>query len=72
MAVEFAVVKNQVHEIVGGANANILLAVFETEARAEFEQKFLQMIEEGGFEIMFSKNLFGPEAEEFEYVGIFD
>lgn len=46
MALEDAVVEDQVHETVRVANEDALLAGFETEPVSKFEQKSLQSVEQ--------------------------
>ena len=70
VAAEVTMVKDEVNVVVLVAHGDAALAGFKQEAGAEFEEEFLEMVEQGGFEI--ALGVFGPlaEAGEFKNVGI--
>lgn len=70
VALEDAVVEDEVDEEVVVADEESLLAGFEAEAVAEFEEEGLEVIEEGGFEFLLLDGEVGREAEEFEGVEV--
>lgn len=53
-------------------NRNALLPRDEAEALAEFEQEFLQMIEEGGFDLGFGQLGRVAQLQEFQHDRVFD
>ena len=66
MAVELAVIKNQIHEVIAVPDADLLLPVLEAESASQFEQKLLQMVEQGGLQIVFTENLLRLETKKFK------
>ncbi len=72
MAVELAVIENQIHEVIAAPDADLLLPILEAESISQFEQELLQVIEQGGLQIVFTENLLRLEPEKFKNVGILD
>lgn len=72
MAVELAVIENQIHEVIAAPDADLLLPVLEAESISQFEQELLQVVEQGGLQIVFTENLLRLEPEKFKNVGILD
>ena len=70
MAAEPAVIENEVHVIVLVAEGHPELAGFETKAGAEFEEEFLQVVEQGRFQIIFGVVRQLGEAGEFQDIGV--
>ena len=70
VAAEVAVVKDEVNIIVLAAHGDAALAGFKQKARTEFEEEFLEMVQERGFDI--ALGVFGAfaQAGEFKHVGI--
>ena len=72
MAVELAVIENQIQEVIAAPDADLLLPILEAESISQFEQELLQVIEQGGLQIVFTENLLRLEPEKFKNVGILD
>ena len=72
VATEAPLIEDQIHVVVLVAKGHPELAGLETKARAEFEQEFLQVVEQGRFEIALGVLRQLGEAGEFEDVGIAD
>ena len=72
MAVELAVIENQIHEVIAAPDADLLLPILEAESISQFEQELLQVVEQGGLQIVFTENLLRLEPEKFKNVGILD
>jgi hypothetical protein len=72
IAAEEPIVEDEVEEVVVAVECEPLLARFEEEALAEFEEKFFQMRDDGGFEFGFGVAGLFVEAEEFEDEGFFE
>ena len=52
VAVELAMVEDEINEVVAPADADLLLPVLEAEALAQLEQEVLQVVDEGRFQIV--------------------
>src|SRR2546422_1028510 len=65
-------IKNQIDVIVFVADRNTELPGLKAKASAEFEEKFLQMVEQGFFQITLGEFREFSEAGEFEDVRITD
>ena len=72
VALEHAVVEDEVHEEVLFADEEALLPGFEAEAVAHFHEEILKAIEQSVFDVGFTHDIAGAEAEELEDVGITD
>jgi hypothetical protein len=72
MALEDAVIEDQIDEAAGLADDDALLPSFEAEAVAELHQERVEVVEERVFEVGFADSVLRPEAEELEDVGIAD
>ena len=72
MALEHAMVENEVHEKRLAADEQAFLAPLEAESVAEFQQEVLQSLDERSFQLGFGQHLLWPQAEELENVRIAD
>lgn len=72
VALEDAVVEDEVHEEILSTNEDPFLACFEAEAVAHFEKKLLQSFEQGIFQIRFAHGVPRAETEKLEDVRIAD
>ena len=72
VALEDAVIKDEVDEEMITTDQDTALPRFETESTTEFEQDFFQPIEEGALESGFIHHLLGMNTQELEHVGIAD
>lgn len=70
VAAEEAVVEDEVHVVVPVADGDAFLPGLEAEAHAEFEQEGLEMVEEGGLEVVLGVGGAFGQAGKFEHVGI--
>lgn len=65
-------IENQIHEVIAAPDADLLLPILEAESISQFEQELLQVVEQGGLQIVFTENLLRLEPEKFKNVGILD
>jgi hypothetical protein len=72
MALENPVIEDQVHKEMLVADEEALLPGFETEAMSHFEEKVLESIQQGVFEVRLAHDIAGAQAEELEDVRIAD
>ena len=70
MALENAVVEDQVHDTVSAADEDALLAGFKAETVPEFEQESLQPVEQRLLDIGFAQHLVRLEPEELEDIRV--
>src|SRR4030042_1595702 len=68
MALEHAMVKNEVHEKRLAADKQAFLAPLKAESMAEFQQELLKFLDECSFQFGFGSHLLRPQAEELAYV----
>lgn len=71
VAMEDAVVEDEVGKVVAVVDDDAFLAGFEAEAIAEFEEKFLQVVDERLFKVGFFDGVFCFESEEFKGERVF-
>jgi len=69
MTTQMAMVENEINVIMLVTDSNAALPGLEEKARAEFEEEFLQVVEQGRFEIAFGVLRQFGEAGEFEDIG---
>ncbi len=72
MAAQAAMIEHEVHVVVFASESDTELAGFKTESNAEFEEEFLQVIQQGFFQLVLGVVRQFREAGEFEDVGIAD
>jgi len=72
VALEDAMVEDEIDEEVFAADQQAFLPGFEAEAVAEFEQEVLQPVEQRVFALAFAHHFARLEAEELEDVGVAD
>jgi len=65
-------IKDRIDKVVGIADKNAFLPGLKTEAVPQFQEKFLQFVEQLIFQVRFAHNFFGFQAEKFEDVRISD
>jgi len=70
VALENAVVKDEVNEVVGVTNQNPLLAGFKAKTVAQFEQKILKLIKKLVLQMRLAHHFFWFETKEFEHIGV--
>src|SRR6478736_5503727 len=70
VALQDAVVEDEVDEAVRVADQDALLPSFEAEAVTKLEQELLQLVEQCVFQVRFGHHLLGLHAQEFEDVWI--
>ena len=70
IAAKQPVVEDEVEEVVVAIESEALLAGFEEEALAEFEEEFFQMGDDGGLKIGFGVASFFVQPQEFQHQGI--
>ena len=63
-------VEEQVHVVVVAVERDALLAFDEGEARAQLEEKTLDLAQQGGLEVLLTVGVFEPE--EIEHVGVLE
>jgi hypothetical protein len=72
MAFKDAMVENEIHKASGFSYDDALLPGFETKPIAQFQQEFMQVVQEGIFKPGFAYRLAGFEPKKFKDVGIAD
>jgi hypothetical protein len=72
VALEHAVVKDEVDEEVFVADEDALLPGLEAEAMTQLEKEILESIQQGVFQVRLGHDIPGTQAEELEDVGIPD
>ena len=70
MALENALIEDEVHEAACLADDNPLLPRLETETMAQFQEKILQLVEQGILQVGFAHGLLWPKAEKLENIRV--
>ena len=70
MAFQDAMIKYEINAVVAIVKGNTALPRLKTEASAGFQQEFLQVGDDGLFEISFCVRRFLFQSEEFQYVRV--
>lgn len=72
MAAQDAVIEDEIEVVMLVAHRDALLASLEAEARAEFEQEGLKVVEQRLLQVGFQIVRFLGEPREFEHIGVAD
>jgi len=72
MAFKYAVIKNQIDEIVLIVKRDALLTRFETESASQLNQKFLQMVNQALLQIILRKFGFEINIQKIKNIRVFE
>ena len=71
-AFEDKIVKNQINEVIAGVGSDEFLSFNECVSFAQFQEKMLQVINDGFFYLAFRVAQVAGQVEEFQYAGVLD